>query len=82
MMCKVWRGLVLALTAVAVVGCGSGETPAPEPVNEGPPALKGEGTELVLHHSGLPNATRRDQHAGGWALYLGRLEARFGSGRC
>ena len=43
---------------------------------------RGEGTELVLRHSGLPNATRRDQHAGGWALYLGRLEARFGSGRC
>jgi uncharacterized protein YndB with AHSA1/START domain len=34
---------------------------------------EGGGTLVRLAHSGLPNAQERDDHAKGWAYYLGRL---------
>src|SRR4051794_34926205 len=43
-----WRGLVLILSAVAVVGCNSSEVTAPGQTAGTPSALKGEGTDLSL----------------------------------
>jgi len=35
------------------------------------------GTRIVLRHHGLPDDDQRQQHTGGWEMYLGRLAARL-----
>jgi uncharacterized protein YndB with AHSA1/START domain len=40
-------------------------------------APEGAGTVLRLRHMGLPSDDARQRHHGGWALYTGRLVARF-----
>ena len=38
------------------------------------------GTRLRLRHHGLPADEARDQHRGGWEMYLGRLAVRAAGG--
>src|SRR5438132_3943818 len=43
-----WRGLLLIVSAVAVVGCSSSEVTAPDQAGGLSSALNGEGTDLSL----------------------------------
>jgi uncharacterized protein YndB with AHSA1/START domain len=43
-------------------------------------AAENGGTRVVLRHYGLPDDDARDQHRGGWQLYLGRLSVRASGG--
>ena len=43
-------------------------------------AAEDGGTRVVLRHYGLPDDDARDQHRGGWQLYLGRLSSRASGG--